>query len=71
MHLVDSVLQRRYRLADVVVDDGQIEEVAVRLAQHVGLFGEPLETTVVLSIVWRTARVVRRRRKKKHPHSNN
>lgn len=48
MHLVDCVLQHRYRLADVVVDDGQVEEVAIRLPQHVRLLRQPLQAAVVL-----------------------
>lgn len=48
MHLVDCILERGYRFADVVVDDGQVEKVPVSLAQHVRLLRQTLEAAVVL-----------------------
>lgn len=50
MHLVDGRLEGGNRFGDVVVHDGQIEKVAVRLAQHVRLFGQTLEAAVVLFV---------------------
>lgn len=48
VHLLDGQLERRNRIVDVIVDDGQIEEMAVRLAQCVRFFRESLQTSVRL-----------------------
>lgn len=60
MHLVNGVLQHRYRLADVVVDDGQVEEVAVRLPQHIRLLRQAFEAAVVIG------NVLQQRRRDEH-----
>lgn len=48
VHLVDGVLQGGNRVANVIVNYCQVEEVPVRLAQHLRLFRQPLQTAVVL-----------------------
>ena len=42
------VLQHLYRLLDVVVDDAEVEEVAVGGLQQVGLLRQPLQAAVKL-----------------------
>lgn len=48
VHPFDGRLQSRNRLADVVVHNGQVEEMAVQLPQHVRLLGQPLQAAIVL-----------------------
>lgn len=48
MHTLDRGLQLGDRLVEVVVHDGQVEEVPVRLLQHVRLFRQSFQTAVKL-----------------------
>lgn len=48
VHALDRGLQLGDRLVEVVVDDRQVEEVAVRLLQHVRFFRQPFQTAVEL-----------------------
>lgn len=48
VHSLDGVFQVRDRLLDVIVDDGEVEQVAVRLLQHVRFLGQFLQAAVVL-----------------------
>lgn len=57
MHALDGTLQLGDRLVEVVVHDGQVEEVTVRLLQHVRFLRQPLQTAVKLK--QRTSRNVR------------
>ena len=56
----DVVLQDLYRLLDVVVDDGEVEEVAVGVLQQVRLLRQPLQAAVKLqqAHVWQPSRSV-------------
>ena len=46
--IVDVVLQKLYRLLDVIVDDREVKEVAVSAFQKVRLLGEALQAAVEL-----------------------
>lgn len=46
----DVVLQNLDGLLDVVVDDGEVEEVAIGVLQQVRLLGEPLQAAVELGV---------------------
>lgn len=48
LDLLNGGLQGTDGLVDVVVDDNQVEVVAVGLFQHFGLFGESLQAAVEL-----------------------
>lgn len=50
LNAFDGVFQRHDRLVDVVVDDRQVEVVAVRLTEHVRLAGQPLQAAVKLKV---------------------
>lgn len=51
VHPLDGPLQGADRLLDVVVDNGEVEQVSVRLAEQVRLLGEPLQAAVVIGHV--------------------
>lgn len=56
VHALDRALQLSDRLVEVVVHDGQVEEVAVRLLQHVRLLRQSFQTAVELK---RASNIVR------------